>query len=408
MSPRSRSGRQQSTGKVNAASAREKSAPPLAFIYSITVAGILANTTLTPALPDVLDSFDQPNSAAGLIVAAGPLPGIVLAPVIGVLADRLGRRRVLLPCLVIFGVGSLLVAFAPTFELLLLARLAQGIGSAGLINLAVVLIGDNWEGPERTRLIGRNAAVLTFCLAVVPSISGLITEFSSWRFAVSLGAFSIPVAIAGARFLDDSRPGTVHPLSEQLRGAWVRIRNPVIMTTIIVGFLVFVVIFGVFLTALPLHLEEEFGLSAGARGLILSAPAVGAVAASLNLSRLRRHLSLRAVLVIGSSAIALAALIIGLAPTLVIVVIGGLFYGLGEGTSVPSLQVVAVSATPDEHRATVMASWVGAVRLGQAVGPLGAAALLSATSEPVVMFVGAALFGVAALMLALGRSTMLR
>jgi ACDE family multidrug resistance protein len=376
--------------------------PPLALIYSITVAGILANTTLTPALPDVLDSFDKADSAAGIIVASGPMPGIVLAPIIGILADRLGRRRVLLPCLVMFGLGSLLVAVAPTFDLLIIARLAQGVGSAGLVNLAVVLIGDNWEGDERTRLIGRNAAVLTFCLAVVPSISGLITELSSWRFAVGLGAFALPVAAAGAHYLHDSRPATVQPLAAQLSGAWARIRNPVIMTTIVVGFLVFVVIFGVFLTALPLHLEEEFGLSAGARGLILSAPALGAVAASLNISRVRRRFSLRAVLVVGSCAIAVGALVIGLAPTLVIVVIGGLFYGLGEGTSVPSLQVVAVSATPDEHRATVMASWVGAVRFGQAVGPLGAAALLSATSAPVVMFVGAGLFAVAALLLAFG------
>jgi hypothetical protein len=68
MSPRSRSGCQRSIGEVNSTSSREKSRPPLAFIYSITVAGILANTTLTPALPDVLDSFDKPNSAAGLIV----------------------------------------------------------------------------------------------------------------------------------------------------------------------------------------------------------------------------------------------------------------------------------------------------------------------------------------------------
>ncbi|MGA7096438.1 MAG: hypothetical protein WB245_02600, partial [Acidimicrobiia bacterium] len=61
-----------------------------------------------------------------------------------------------------------LAALAPTFNLLLLARLVQGIGSSGLVNLAVVLIGDHWSGVERTRLVGRNSAVLTIGLAGLP------------------------------------------------------------------------------------------------------------------------------------------------------------------------------------------------------------------------------------------------
>lgn len=59
---------------------------------------------------------------------------------IGVLADRFGRRAVLVPCLVGFGTFGLLSALAPTFEVLLFLRLCQGIGAAGLVNLAVVLI----------------------------------------------------------------------------------------------------------------------------------------------------------------------------------------------------------------------------------------------------------------------------
>ena len=78
--------------------------PPLPLIFSITVTGILANTLVGPAIPDILDAFDQPDSRAGVFVAAGTLPGIVMAPVIGVLADRFGRRAVLVPCLVAFGV----------------------------------------------------------------------------------------------------------------------------------------------------------------------------------------------------------------------------------------------------------------------------------------------------------------
>ena len=71
-------------------------------------------------------AFDQPDSRAGVFVAAGTLPGIVMAPVIGVLADRFGRRAVLVPCLVAFGVFGLLSALAPTFPALLAAAAVPG------------------------------------------------------------------------------------------------------------------------------------------------------------------------------------------------------------------------------------------------------------------------------------------
>ena len=78
------------------------------------------------------------------------MPGIVLAPVIGILADRFGGRRVLAPCLAMFGVFGVIAAAAPTFEVMLAARFAMGVGTAGLVNLAIVLISDTFDrGNER-------------------------------------------------------------------------------------------------------------------------------------------------------------------------------------------------------------------------------------------------------------------
>ncbi len=376
--------------------------PPLWFIFTVTVSGILANTLLTPAIPDVLAEFGQPDGKAGILVASGPLPGVIIAPVIGVVADRLGRRKVLLPCLVLFGVAGVAAALAPTFDLLLAARFVQGVGGAGLINLGVVLIGDHWSGIERTRLIGRNSAVLTACLALIPSLSGTITDLAGWRWALALASVSIPVAVVGARVLPASRPAQARTLGDQLRGAAEVIRTPIILAVVVAGFFLFVVIFGVFLTALPLHLEQEFGLGARDRGLVLSSPAIGSTLAAFNLARVREVVSLRAVLVVSGGLIAVAALSIGVAPALIMVVLASVFYGLGDGLMIPALQDVATSATPDSQRASVMAAWVASVRLGQAVGPLVFAAIFAATTTGTAMVVGAALFAVVAGFFALG------
>ncbi len=182
--------------------------PPLPLLFSITVTGILANTLVNAPLPDILDHFGQPDSAAGLFVSAGALPGVVMAPVIGVLADRHGRRRVLVPCLVAFGVFGLAGAAAPSYPVLLGLRLAQGVGAAGLINLAVVLIGDHWQGIERARVIGYNAAVLTVSLAIIPAVGGGLAELGEL-------ALVLPSLRAGSR-----HRGRCHPAAGWTGPRW--------------------------------------------------------------------------------------------------------------------------------------------------------------------------------------------
>ncbi len=164
-----------SSGRFAPESRSERSAgrsrPPLPLIYALTITGVLANTLVAPVVPDILDDLGVSQSSAGLVLSAATLPGIVLAPVIGVLADRFGRREVLIPCLVLFGVAGTLNALAPSFTVLLILRFMQGIGSAGLVNLAVVLIGDHWEGVDRARTMGHNAAALTTALAILPPLA---------------------------------------------------------------------------------------------------------------------------------------------------------------------------------------------------------------------------------------------
>lgn len=358
----------------------------------MTLAGILSNTTITPNIPDILSDLGQDSSRAGILVASGALPGVVVAPILGVAADRFGRRLVLLPCLILFGLSGLGAALAPTFGWLLVARLVQGLGSAGLINLAIVLIGDHWQGLERTRLIGRNSAVLTFGLAVLPSISGLIAEVASWRWAVAIASLGLAVGAAGVVALPDVRPENVGQLGEQLRGAAAVLRLPVVLAVVLSGFGLFMVIFGVFLTTLPVHLEEQFSLGPGARGLVLSTPAIGSTLIAFNLGRVRGRFNLRAVLVSGGVCVALSSLAIGLAPALAIVFVFSIVYGVGDGAVISTLQDVATSAAPSSQRASVMAAWVSGVRAGQAAGPLVFAVVFTATSTEVAMVAGAALF----------------
>ena len=89
-------------GEAGRAPTRRGSRPPRLLIFGITITGILNNTLIGPSLPDIVADFGRSDSSAGFIVAAGSLPGVVVAPAIGLAADRYGRRNVLTPCLLAF------------------------------------------------------------------------------------------------------------------------------------------------------------------------------------------------------------------------------------------------------------------------------------------------------------------
>jgi MFS family permease len=362
--------------------------PPLIFIFTVTLTGILNNTLISPAIPDILDEFGTTSSRAGGLVAAGSVAGIVVAPLVGILADRYGRRVVLSSCLAIFGTFGGLAALSPSFEILIGARLLQGVGSAGLVNLAVVLIGDHWSGSERTRLVGRNAAVLTTGLAALPLLSGWVTEGFGWR--VTFGIYTVALLIAAVAWLvlDGWRPEHPPSVRDQISGVGAVVRQPAVVAFLTAGFMVFVMIFGLFLTVFPVHLAEEFGMKAGARGVMIAIPAIGSTLMAFNLGRIRSWISTKGVIVFSGIGFVVAFTTIGLAGAVAVVVVGAILYGASEGSLIPSLQDEAMEASPDEHRGAVVAVWVSAARAGQTVGPLIAGVGLDFWTTGTVFVVG--------------------
>jgi MFS transporter, ACDE family, multidrug resistance protein len=177
------------------------------------------------------------------------------------------------------------------------------------------------------------------------------------------------------------------------------LRDPLVMSSVVYGFVVFVLIFGLFLTVLPILLETDLGLSAGPRGLILTASGLASTTVALNLGRLRRRLGAGRLLVGGSMLFVAGFSLVGLAASVVVVLVGVALYGLGEGMSIPTLQDLVAGAGPDASRGAVVAVWVSAVRLGQFLGSLVAAGALAVLSESAIFLAAGAFTALVALVL---------
>lgn len=350
-------------------SRRVPARPPFTLLAAVTVTAISAYTLVPPVLPDIAAEFGVGVTWTGLVLAATTAPGILLSPLVGVLADRYGRRALLASCLLVFGLGGALAAAAPTFGVLVAARLVQGVGAAGLIGLVVTLIGDGWSGPDRARMMGRNAAALTVAIVVLPPVGGALGALGGWRLALIPYLLALPAAVAVYRWLPPSAAPVETSIGAQLRATAAALRLPSVTAVLLRGALAFLLLFGLVLTVLPEHLAA-LGLGAGERGLLLALPGAPSAVAALGLGKLTARFGAGLLLRTGFGLWAAAFALVAALPTVPGVAAGLLLYGLGEGLVLPTLQTAAAEAGPAATRATVVAVFVGASRAGQSAGPL--------------------------------------
>lgn len=376
--------------------------PSPLLLYGLTAAGLAATTVIIPVVPDITDEFGAGPAVGGLILAAGTAPGIVMAPLLGWLADRLGRRRVLTACLVLVGVSGAAFALASSVPQLLALRIVQGLGSVAVANMALVLIGDNWDGQERLSLLGRNAAVLIGAAALGPPIGGLLGELAGWRATSVAYLPMLALAVIVHQRLPAGRgipaaEGADHHIPDL--GLTVR----AIVRTVGAASLHFVLYFGLLQAVLPFA-AAELGFSANQRGLLIGAAALPAAVASLRSGRGGRAPDTTSAAMRAFVLFALGAVLITLNGSAVTLIVAAVLLGIGSGRVVPLLQQRLALEAPPAARATATAFWGSGVRTGQTLGPLVAGGLLEMVGlQPSLLAIAAVAVAIAGLMMVTSR-----
>lgn len=167
----------------------------------------LDNTALNVALPSLQRELHASTSGLQWTIDSYTLVLASLLMLSGSTADRIGRKRVFMTGLVVFGAGSLLCSLAPSLELLVVFRMVQAIGGSMLNPVAMSIITNTFTDPrERARAIGVWGAVVGIAMAAGPLVGGLLVESVGWR---SIFWVNLPVALAALlltlRFVPESR-----------------------------------------------------------------------------------------------------------------------------------------------------------------------------------------------------------
>jgi EmrB/QacA subfamily drug resistance transporter len=187
---------------------------------SLLLVGLDA-TIVNVALPAIRRSFHATLSGLQWTVDAYTLVLASLLMLSGSTADRLGRRRVFQAGLVLFLLGSLLCALAPSLELLVAFRVVQAIGGAMLTPVAMSIVRNVFEDPrERAQAIGVFAAMFGISMALGPVLGGFLVSAISWRavFLVNLPVGLAAIALT-ALFVPESRaprPRRIDPVGQIL------------------------------------------------------------------------------------------------------------------------------------------------------------------------------------------------
>lgn len=146
-------------------------------------------------------------------VVNGYLLGYLVAlPLLGRVADVYGRGRIFVVTLAIFMLGSALVAMAPSFEWLVVARALQAVGGGGVVPVAMAIVVDEVPPSRRALGLGAIAAASEAGALLGPLWGGLITDLAGWRwvFWVNL-PMTAPILLLGWRLARPSerRPGAI-------------------------------------------------------------------------------------------------------------------------------------------------------------------------------------------------------
>ncbi len=146
---------------------------------------------VTVALPLLADGLAVDTAAATWMVSGYAVALAVATPVHGRLADAVGIRVPLCVGVTLLGLGALAAAAAPTFGVLMAARIVQGLGAAAVPVLAAALLSARTPADRRGGALGRLAGTSAALSALGPLIGGALTTVGGWRAAVALPALAL-------------------------------------------------------------------------------------------------------------------------------------------------------------------------------------------------------------------------
>lgn len=341
----------------------------LATIYLITLVAVMGVASITPAFPSIREHFNISPNQVTLLITVFTFPGIILSPLAGILADRWGRKTILLPSLFLFAIAGLACFFTDNWEMLLILRFFQGIGVSSLGSLNITLIGDLFSGPKRGTIMGYNASVLSIGTATYPAVGGALA-MAGWQFPFLLTFLAIPAALLVMFCLKNPEPSKPPKIKEYLKRTWKNINKKTVWGLFIINVLLFFILYGAYLSYFPQLMVERLEANDLQIGLFMSGFSAATAVTSSQIKHINKKLRPKTQLMLSFILYMVSMLMLSFAGSWWVLIIPLVTFGLGHGMLIPGIQTLLVGFAPLSERAGFMSINSMVLRLGQTFGPI--------------------------------------
>lgn len=327
---------------------------------------VLGAVLLAPVLPRMQEHFSSTVGAAALVPVALTLPALVialLAPFAGVIADRVGRKPLLLGGMLLYTLCGVLPLWLQSLESIVISRAGIGLAEAAIMTCCTTLMGDYFDGAKRERLFALQMVCTSLSAAVFMGIGGLLGE-EGWRTPFSLYAVGLLLLPLMAVFLWEPRAqATLGPMPSSAGFPWAKLL-PMYALTMLAGVSLFVVPVqaGYLLNLLHVDAPQKIGMTMGANQL-------GVLVGALGFRLIGAHRPQKLLFV----AFAMAAagdLLMAFANNHAWMVAAVLVNGLGIGLMLPTLITWVMSVVEFQHRGRASGGFTAAIFAGEFISPL--------------------------------------
>ncbi len=338
------------------------------LVFGITTIAVMGIASFMSAYPKIAAHFNVTPDKVALISTIFTLPGLLLTPLFGVLADKIGRKKIIIPALLLFGLAGSAIIFVNDFNYFLFFIFMQGIGAAPLGALNITIISDKFVGKDRIAALGYNGTVLNLSTSIYPFVGGLLAGFG-WYYPFFLPLLAIVVMFPVLFFLKDEHISKVN-FSDYFSAFGSTIKNIKVLSILSLAVITFLILFGTLISFLPFLITEMGVKNPVFIGMQIATMSIMAALSSSQLKRINNYFRQKQLLIF-------AFLLYGIASILVIffhqpwlLFISSSIYGIGHGVNIPTLVSLLSQSVPKEQLAGFMSLQRASSLLGQTSAPI--------------------------------------
>lgn len=340
----------------------------LLMLCITTFFAMAGGSLLAPVLPEMVEPLKTTSQEVGLLISMYAISTAIFTLVIGHFIDRVNRKKILVPCLVIYGLTGLVSYFSSDLQLLLILRFIQGMGVAGMMSLPMLVIADVYKGHKSFNAMNRISMALAIGSVTAPLIGGGLAILG-WNYPFLFYALTLPLAFVVMAFLPETRVQKDNNGHKGILNGFKALKEFRILYTVFLSFAVFFILYSVLIYT-PFMLNSLLGYSAEEAGFILVIQGIAIILMVPRVKLLATKHSTILIIAIGFALDGLAIFSISFAHSIVAVILLILLFGAGFGLAQTAIDAQIVQIAPSESKGGVLSIHNAMKYFGQSISPI--------------------------------------